>query len=363
MMSSFPPIPASPMIFAHLLGLVFVIHILFFNFVLASPIIAAWSLWFKPDQGKLFAKWLTAPLPAAFTFTINFGVACLLFVQVLYPDRFYTANIILGKAWLSIIIVLMAAFYLCYILLRSLSRNERNSAWAGTIGVIISVFTLYIAGLMVSNYFLTTDKTHWNLLLDRPWLVVNNLTFIPRFLHYIIGSFAVTGFWMVWISWWRQDRGGPIAELTEFRKMGLHIAAGATGLQIIVGVWFLIWLPSEVLDRLFSGTFPSLVWICGVACGLVLMGLLIVALANPEKKIWQRVTTILLIATIGGMDAGRDVVRHASFGPDFHVANLPSQTQGGPLTMFLLLLIGGVLVGLVLLRLIWRLPGVSKADS
>jgi len=360
MNASFPPIPASPFLISHLLGLVFVLHIIFFNYLIAAPVLASWYHLRRPENGRLFAEWLARALPVAFTFAINFGVASLLFMQVLYPERFFTANILLGKAWLAIIGLLMIAFYMSYVSLRLISNTRRNSLWGGLSSMLVSLLVLCIAVLMVSNYFLTTNQSLWLSLQGKPWMALQNLSFVPRILHFVIGSFAVTGFWMVWISWWRQRRGGPAAELAEFRKLGLYVATGATGLQIIVGVWFLIWLPSEAWDRLFSGTFPSLVWIIGVACGLVMLGLLIVAIGSPEKKFWQRTATLLLLCTIGGMVGGRDALREVSFDPTFHITDLPSAPQTGPILMFTLILIGGALTILWLIWQVWRIPATPS---
>ncbi|MDD5087873.1 MAG: hypothetical protein PHI18_03620 [bacterium] len=355
-MESFPPIPAHPLLISHLLGLVFLIHVVFMNYVVAAPLLAMIYLRAKGEAGRLFARWLTAAVPVAFTFTINFGVASLLFVQVLYPERFYTANILLGAAWLGIVGMLMVAFYFAYIMQKWIANPQRSIAWSRLAGAIITVLVVGIAALMMSNYFIATEKSQWPQLVSQPWLVVKNLTFVPRLLHILIGSLAVTGLWMVWISWWRQRRGGPVAELQAFRRQGLQIATGATGLQIVVGVWFLLWLPSAAWDALFSGTFPSMVWIGGVACGLLLLGVLLAALANPDKIIWQRIATGFLFATLIGMVAGRDVIRRLAIGDDFHLASLPYRFQAEPFLTFALLLVVGLVTLLVLLRLIWRLP-------
>jgi len=355
-MESFPPIPAPPLLISHLLGLVFLIHVVFMNYIVAAPLLATVYLRVKGETGRLFARWLMAAVPVAFTFTINFGVASLLFVQVLYPERFYTANILLGFAWLGIIAMLMLAFYLAYIMQKWIANPERNIVWATLAGALIVVLVVGIAVLMMSNYFIATEKSQWPLLSAQPWQVVKNLTFVPRLLHILVGSFAVTGLWMVWMSWWRQRRGGPAAELQEFRRHGLQIATGATGLQIVVGVWFLLWLPSAAWDALFSGTFPSLVWIAGVACGLLLLGLLLAALANPDKMIWQRLATVFMAATLIGMVAGRDVIRRLAIGEDFHLSALPYRSQAGPFLTFAVMLLLGIAAMVILLRMIWRLP-------
>jgi len=354
-MSPFPPISGPPMLLDHLLGLMFVVHVVFMNFVLAAPLVMVWNLWSGGDERRRFAGWLAGALPVAFTFTITFGVAGLLFVQALCPDRFYTANILLGKIWLAVIPLLMAAFYGAY-LARSRVTKPKGSVWAGLVSLFTAALTWCIAGIMICNYFATTMADRWAELAAKPGLILVNQTFLPRTLHFIAGAFAVTGLWMVWISWWKRRRGEGAGVCASFRLQGLHLAAGATGAQVIVGVWFLIWLPADAWDRLFSGLVPSLVWISGVAAGLALLGVLIVATVYPDRPVWSRAATGLLAWTLIGMTAGRDLLRLLAFDRAFKVASIESRTQAGAMLVFFALLLFGLATLAALVWLIWRLP-------
>ena len=54
-------------------------------------------------------------LPFALGTAITAGVAPLLFLQVLYKEHFYTANLLLFYRWLAVVPVLIAGFYLLYL--------------------------------------------------------------------------------------------------------------------------------------------------------------------------------------------------------------------------------------------------------
>ncbi|MCX6600478.1 MAG: hypothetical protein NT025_02825 [bacterium] len=363
-MSPFPPVSAAPVLLDHLLGLMFVVHVVFMNFVLAAPLVMVWNLWSGNDDKRRFAQWLAGALPVAFTFTITLGVAALLFVQALFPDRFYTANILLGKIWLAVIPLLMAAFYAAYVA-RSLVAKPKGSVWAGLACLVTAALTSCIVVIMVSNYFATTMAERWPELAVKSALVLLNQTFLPRTLHFMAGAFAVTGLWMVWISWWKRRRGEDAAACTAFRRQGLHLAAGASGAQVIAGVWFLIWLPAEAWDRLFNGSVPSLVWISGVATGLALLGVLIVATVYPDRPLWSRVATALMAWTLLGMAAGRGLLRLFAFDRAFQVASIEYRTQAGAMLVFFVLLLIGLATLAALIWLIWRLPpagGDSRSD-
>jgi hypothetical protein len=364
-MTGYPPLPGSPMLLDHLLGLLFLVHVLFMNYIVAAPLLTTWYLWvrFRTD-GRQVAAWLAAPLPVMFTFAINFGVASLLFVQVLYADRFFTANIILGNIWLAVIILLMTAFYGAYFVHRTLSKkNSGGAVRAGAGGLIVTALVWAIGLIMMANYFLTTDQANWHGLLGHPQDVIHNSTFLPRLLHFLFGSMAVTGFWMVWIAWWKGQRHAPEADVLRFRRQGLLLAAGATGVQIIIGIWFLLWQPSEIWDALFSGSVPSMVWISGVATGLIMLGILIVSAVFPKRTLWPKVATALLFWTLNGMVAGRDVVRHAAFGKEYNLAQMPYHAQWRPMLIFFGLLLAGLGVIIWLIGLIWDKNPPSDASS
>jgi hypothetical protein len=349
----FPLIPAPPFLLSHLLGLVFVVHVVFMNFVVAAPFVILWYSWFRTREERFVAAWLSSVLPVAFTFAINFGVACLLFIQTLFPDRFFTSNILLGGTWLSMILLLLLAFYGAYV---TKAWVPKNRAAAGGVALVVGALMLCIAAVMVANYFMTTSRNEWQTLAANPFRIARSFTFLPRLLHFVIGSFALTGFWMVWISWWRARRGEDLEKVVKFRKHGLLLAMAATAVQVIVGVWFLLWLPADVLDRLFSGNFIGLVWISGVATGLVMLGMLVVANVFPNRTVWQRTATLLLVWTLFGMSAGRESVRLYSFDPKLHIASLPSASQSGGMLLFASVLGAGVLTLLWLFWLVRKSP-------
>jgi hypothetical protein len=360
MSPSYPLIPGPPFLLDHLLGLLFIMHIIFMNFVIASPVLILWYLWAKQEHGKQFAVWLASALVVAFSFAINFGVASLLFTQVLFADRFFTANIILGIVWISIIGLLMAAFYGAYLTSSAIKRTKPRRVIGSATTLIVAGLVWAVAGLMISNYFLSTDQGHWHQLRLHPLGVLQQLTFAPRILHFLTGAFAIGGFWMVWISWWRERRGEAMEVVRGFRRQGLLLAAGATGVQISVGIWFVIWQPTEVWDMLFSGSIPATVWIMGVTTGLLMLGCLIVAAVFPDRKLWQKIATGLLGWTLIGMSAGRDLVRQTAFGPGFSISKLPYHTQIQPMFIFFLLLLAGIGVLLWMLFLVAGKPGARE---
>ncbi|HUT01605.1 MAG TPA: hypothetical protein VM031_04065, partial [Phycisphaerae bacterium] len=69
----------------------------------------------RPVGGvEAVGKKLAAFLPLSLTTAMTLGIAPLLFVQVLYGQFFYTANILMGYVWLGLLALMIANFYLLY---------------------------------------------------------------------------------------------------------------------------------------------------------------------------------------------------------------------------------------------------------
>jgi hypothetical protein len=351
-MNAMPPLPAPGFLLSHLLGLVFLCHIVFMNFILAAPFLI---LWYNLTRRKepYFAEWLTAALPIAFTFAINFGVASLLFTQALFTEPFYTANIILGTIWLSVVPLLILAFYGSYLAKSQIVRHPKS---AGLIAGLAGLLVMGIALIMTANYFVTTTREQWPNLLNVPEKIFRHNLFAPRFLHFLIGSFAITGFWMIWISWWRERHPLDRTMVMHFRRHGQILAMCATALQIIIGVWFVLQLPPEAWEKLFGGSFISLMWMIGVAAGLVTLGFLVVSYVYSDRILWQRLSTLTLGITLIGMAAGRDAVRWTMIDKNLHPSALPCSPQYMPMVAFVLILAVGTLTLGCLYWIVRRLP-------
>ena len=357
-MSGMPPIPGSPFFLDHLIGLLFLVHVLFMNYVLAAPFVASAMLLVSGKAAIPKVRMMAGTHTVAYTFAINSGVAVLLFVQVIYGKYFFTANTIMGWSWLALIALLLISFYGSYAFKSYLKRVSVNPRNAALIGLANGILLIAIAIIMITNYLIGTSEQQWRQLLLSPGIVHASQMFLPRFFHYLIGSVAVCGFWMSWIGEFKLGADSGNTDASALRKEGLHIASAATGVQVLTGIWFLFSVPADTLNRLLSGSFISMVWISGVISGLLMLAALSLAMVKQGKTIWQSIATGLLIWTIFGMIAGRDILRHSALGTDFNLKTMPYETQTGAMALFLVLLLLGIGVSIYLIRLVR--PGQQK---
>lgn len=361
-MTGFPPIPGSPFMLDHLLGMLFILHTVCMNFVAIAPFIISWYLLAKRRDGIQRALWVGAALPVAYTLAINFGVACLLFVQVLFSENFFTANILLGNRWLAVIALLLVSYYGVYAV-NSLLKRENIPVWIPALVSCGNGFLIWAIGfIMISNYFASTNSDSWAAYQKNSDLITSAPTFTARSIHYLVGAIAVSGFWLMWISAWRMRISADNSELKKLSYQGNLLATAATGVQIIVGIWYLLSLPAALWDKLFGGGFASIVWISGVAAGFMLVVALAMGNFLSNQRRWRWIATILLAWTLVGMISGREVIRITSFGPDFSLRNLPQTSQGGIQTIF------GIALLVAMITIAWLIYIIKtarpeKADS
>lgn len=96
-------------------------------------------------------------LPFALSATITAGIAPLLLVQILYQREFYTANLLSFHRWMAILPVLIAAFYLLYVLKAKPHTRRLAAAVAGA--VLLGV--LFVAWSWTENHLLSLDREAW----------------------------------------------------------------------------------------------------------------------------------------------------------------------------------------------------------
>lgn len=316
-----------------LLLLTFLLHLLVMNAMLGGGIIALISSFRNAEQDQLLCREFSYKWPYTIAFAVNFGVAPLLFLQVLYGHFIYTSSVLMAAWWLAIIAMLILAYYAAYIYDFKFDQLRKPRVLVAQFSVILM---LLIAFLFTNNMTLMLQPERWLAYFGNADGTLLNLTdpsVIPRYLHFVVGAVAVAGLYLALIGHfgWRKSRVDPAALITT----GMRYFTVATALQLIVGSWFLIVLPREVMMIFMGGSL--------LGTGLLIIGLLL-TLAVLHFGYRQRViaTSSLTLVLMIIMVLMRDLVRTAYLQPYFSLGDLEVATQFSPLIFFLLVLVGGL---------------------
>lgn len=340
------PLPGPIWLFKLLLHLTFVLHLLTMNFLFGGATIAAIERVrgrTRPESLEL-ARWIERRLPATMAFTVTLGVAPLLFLQAMYGHLFYTSSVLMAWPWLLVVPLVIVAYYLAYLLA---FQGDRTVAGLTTAGWIAVTTLLVVAFLYVNNMSLAIRPDLWagkySASMRGNHLNLGDRTLWPRFLHMMVAAMAVAGFVVAWFGARRIRRAQPGGE-TMHRVGSVWFLAPTAG-QFLLGLWFLIMLPREVMMTFMGGT----------ALGTALLALaillptamLVVQALSLRSATPLRITSLnggLLLLTVVAMVLLRDLVRDAMLDPVFRLEMVTVQPQWSVFVAFAVLLVVGLAV-------------------
>jgi hypothetical protein len=353
------PIQVDWSIFTVLLIVTFIIHIWMMNVMLGTGIIALIRHFNQKQLSSHLSHTIASHLPFTIAFTINFGVAPLLFLQVLYGHFMYTSSILMAVYWLSVVGVLILAYYSAYIYDFKYSVLAQKGVFF--IGATV-IGLLWIAFIFTNNMTLMLAPEKWHIYFKHTgglWLNLSEKTLLPRYFHFVTASIALGGLAIALYRQVQKDKSASndsaqISQWDDDIQTGLGFFIGASLVQMIIGVWYFLSLPDNV-RQLFMGNH-----IFGTTIFLLAIPLIILMLVSGVKhNVWM--TTFLIIPVTVIMVLMRHLVRNAFLAPHFRVQDLPVLKQYSPFLFFIIALIAGIAVIVYMIRLAFT-PAAKNQD-
>ncbi|WP_442481472.1 hypothetical protein [Aeoliella sp. SH292] len=272
-----------------------VLHVVAMNYVVAGAIVVAgagvWRLFgsYCDATGTIVAV-LKDWLPFALGVTITLGVAPILFIQLLYKHPFYTANLLLFHRWMSILPVLIVAFYLLY-LQKSKWIEHRGQLLRTSVGLGVVAMFLFVAWSWSENHLLSlASQQTWtdHYAAGRMWYATPELA--PRLSLFLIASFTNLALLLAW-----QLRGR--ATTTIVHRLALFAGVGVVG-SLAVAAWYWFAVPEVVRSEILKPG-NQLILVAAVA-GVVVYGVAWAWMAHrgriPRQMLWL-ITFALTLAT------------------------------------------------------------------
>ncbi len=339
-------IPAPWGLFEFLDIFTLIIHLLFMNVVVGGCIIAFFS------RLKASSQPLAESLPGAFikkipsilALTITFGVAPLLFIQVLYGHFIYSSSVLMAVYWILVIPFLIIAYYGVYIHAQKYLDSRGLSVAA--LGVS-SVLLIYIMMTYVNNMTLMLQPEKWQVYFSNRGGTILNMgdpIFFPRFLHFLTAAIAVAGLFGAIVWYFRGKKGTAQASLVDQKvKTGLNIFGIATAVQVVIGIWFLIALPREIMLGFMGGNILyTIILLIGIAAGIAVLITAFLGKLVP--------TAVLLLVTVVFMVINRANLRTLYLEKYFDPASLKLNPQYTVMALFFAVFIIGLAVVAYMLK-------------
>lgn len=330
-------LPAPAWLLQILLVFTFILHILAMNLLAGGTAIMAFSLYkgkTSPFHAEL-AQRLSKALPVTMSLTITLGIAPLLFVQVLYGQAFYTAAVLMAWPWLSVVALVLLAYYGLYLVQ---FRPDWLRRWVTPIAWLSAIFILVVGLLYTHNATLTLAPEKWATMyaasaagLHLNW---SDRTLIPRYLHFMVAAFAVCGLGIALLGLLARKRGENWGD--EAVRYGAKWFIGATLLQLAVGLWFLFSLPNNFMQSFIGGNMAHtlILWL-GVVSAVLAM--LVVNRSVPGA-------VLLTVVAVALMSITRHSLRQLYLAPHLDVNTMPVNPQWTVFFIFVVLLVVGLAV-------------------
>jgi hypothetical protein len=302
------------------------------------------SLRGKPKD-LLIAKEISLKLPYAIAFAINMGVAPLLFIQVLYGNFIYTSSVLMGWYWLSVIGIVIIAYYSAYLF--DFKFEALGPSRNIVIGICV-ILMLLVAFIFTNNMTLMLRPEKWTQYFTNARGTILNLSepmLIPRYLHFVCASIAVGGLFLAIVGQIKTKKAktedqGP----EEMISSGMFWFFHATVIQIPIGIWFAASLPKDIMLLFFgSSHFATILMICALA------GTIAALFFGFKRHIWF--STGSVVFTIIFMVLIRNILRLAYLKPYFKLSDIPFEPQYSPMIVFLVTLIAGIGLVFYMLKL------------
>lgn len=334
------PVPGPLWLFHVLWVVTFLLHILLVNAVLGGSLMAAWAGTAKPGRRRL-VELLLAINTWAIPLSITFGIAPLLFVQVVLGRFFYTAALLVPWWWLGLLGFLMLGYYLNYLAKWRLARGEGVRPWL----VLQAVCFVLVALIQVVVNLLHMQPQRWATVAERVFAALQDPTLVPRFLHFVLAALAMMGALAAWVAVRQAASASPgeRGELDAMARSGVQFALYATMLQLIDGFWLLFALPAEVLKGFMaSGPGATIPLTLGILAGV----LLLVVLAQVHDPLAQgtkvRRALELVVGATAVMVITRHQVREVYLAPARAAEELVIAPPWGLIGLFLVIFVAGV---------------------
>jgi hypothetical protein len=341
------PIPLSAPVWLiwFLLMLTYALHVIPMNLVLGGSVIAAIARFkTKGDTESIpfrMAQLITSWMPVAIAATVTFGVAPLLFVQVIYGRLLYTSSILMGWFWLLVVPILILAYYSSYYLS---FRAKADESRAQKIAVFSSFLFIVIGFIYTANMslMLLPEKFLPIYLSDGKGFSMNltDITIYPRFLHTLVGALAVAGLCLTLYGRVIRKREPDLSPYLV--QQGFLWFLGCTALNFVIGTIFLLSYPKEILmDLVNENIIGALALTLGILFGLLTLGLGVLTAAAKNKRPLLVITVVSLLLTLVSMLLLRDQVRSTLILDSYRIAEYASP-QWGAIGIFAVLLLGAV---------------------
>ena len=277
--------------------------------------------------GTPVSRNISRKLPTLLALAINAGVPPLLFLQAVYGQFSYVSSILMAVFWLAVIAVLISGYYAMYIHNYRYEKLGDSGRKLLMFGVLCSI--LYIAFMLSNKMTLMLRPEVWSeYFSDQHGFILNlgDPVLYPRFLHFVVSALAVGGLFVALVG----KRKGEL----QFIDTGMKWFSRATLVNVLMGVWFLMALPKDVMLIFMGQDLAASILLCaGIIAVLAMLH------SGFTKNVYAATAATVFIVPV--MATMRHLVRQKYLEPYFSLDTAPVSGDWSPVILFIVSLIAG----------------------
>lgn len=348
------PLPGPPRLLQFFLVFGWILHSLPMTIMLGGVIqTTATDFLGYAKQNKNYielARRMAKVLPIVTALAITFGIVPLLFIQTIYGQAFFTSSVLMAWPWISIIPVLIIAYYGVYTWSLAGDKWSKNRRW---LGIISSLGFLWIGFLFANNVTLMNTPEKWAGIDQSPaagfYLNLSEPTLVPRYLFDVMLSLIAVGlFVMIYGYYLQRTRKYP-----EFDRWTIRYGAywSSFGLLSLVplSAWILYSFPADVRSLYLTG-WTIIFWAVAVLLAAALLVTLLSALRSKNPARLTFPAALLWIPILVLISIQREIVRTVYLRNWLRIDTLDSYFQADAFILFA----GGFLFSLLVIGYVLR---------
>ncbi|MFO0826551.1 MAG: hypothetical protein U0572_00230 [Phycisphaerales bacterium] len=299
---------------------------------------SAWS-----PVTTVLKDWMHFALSAA----ITAGIAPLLFVQILYQQEFYTANLLGFARWMSILPVLIVAFYLMYLL--KAHRIEGKTVAQACVALLVMACVLFVEWSWVDDHLLSLDRDAWPAMYASGSMTYRSAATLPRMGLWLVAAFPMAAALIAWQL--RAGASGVDARAGDAATRALAMLGAVMTAAAAIAAWPVLNAP-HVPDHAATERAAT-IWlvVASVGAGGALVAWLALARAQTSSA------RLLAVASVGtgvfwlGLLVAREAVRWNIVGGEVVAARAAKVGTLAGFVVFLTFAVAGVVtVGWIVRR-------------
>lgn len=298
----------------------FLLHILFVTLMLGGSIVAFWSerrFIIRGEQKyQILAREIANTVTVNKSLAIVLGVGPLLTINVLYTLFFYSSNALTGYLWISIVILVSTAFLLLYYHKYTWEKYKDKKLFHISLSGAAVLLMLFIPFIFLTNINLMLFPEKWGIIKGF-FSAMFLANVIPRYLHFLVASLAITGLFLFWYMGRKQYPFESIFGAGTFSRLQIlrrwyGLALFPTLAQLGFGPLNLLTLPRHAVTW-----YLVVIFLTGASFAITAMILIWSELKGPDEELGKRfyLIVIILTTTIMFMGTGRHVYRANAISP------------------------------------------------